>query len=147
MLQSGMAPRVSAYAKVPPVLGIGLLSHCVLPVPAHGVPRCPLNSYKICTFKEMAQKCGLWSSSTHCAGQHLSPQWLHLSGVEDCDQAFIGGGKKVPMAGLVQSWSCIHSEAVSISCFKCPRCSSDLQICYAWNILHICRNIFKGVNR
>lgn len=70
--------RVSKYVKEP-VFGIGLLSHSVVPVPAHDVPRCPLNSYKICTFKEIAQKYGLCSSAAPCAEQRLS-QWLHLSG-------------------------------------------------------------------
>lgn len=30
---------------------------------------------------------------------------------------------------------------------ECPQCSSDLWTCYARNILHKSRNIFKGVNR
>ena len=54
MLQSCGVLRVSDYAKEP-VFGIGLLSPYVVPLPALGVPRCPLNSYKSCAFKETAE--------------------------------------------------------------------------------------------
>lgn len=83
--------EVSEYAKEP-VFGIGLLSHWVVPAAARGVPKCPLN--KICTFKEIVQKYGLWSSATPHGGQHLSPQWLHLSGAEGFEQTFIGGAER-----------------------------------------------------